>query len=52
MEILLKEQELLDFVTEKPTTDKDKKRQLKCKSLIIQRIADSHLEYVKDKKSA
>lgn len=52
MEILLEEQELLDFVTEEPTTYKDKKRQLKCKSLIIQRISDSHLEYVKDKKSA
>lgn len=52
MEVLLEEQELLNFVTEEPTTEKDKKRQLKCKSLIIQRIADSHLEYVKDKKSA
>jgi len=52
MEILLKEQELLNFITEQPTTEKDKKRQLKCKSLIIQRIDDSHLEYVKNKKSA
>jgi len=26
MEVLLEERELLDFVTEQPTTDKDKKR--------------------------
>jgi len=51
MEVLLEEQELLNFVIEEPKTEKDKKREIKCKSLTIQRIADSHLEYVKDKKS-
>lgn len=29
-----------------------RKKDLKCKSQIVQRIADSHLKYVKDKRTA
>jgi hypothetical protein len=29
-----------------------KKRDKKCKSQIVQRVADNHLEYVKDKETA
>ena len=48
------EKEDTDLERVKKQTDLSvlEKRDRKCRSQIIQRIADSHLEYVKDKESA
>lgn len=47
MEVSLKEQEMLEYIEQEAVNKK--KKALKCKSLNIQRIVDSHLEYIKDK---
>lgn len=55
MEVLLDEYDLLKYVDGKEQitdTEENKKKDRKCKSMIIQRIADSHLEYVKNGKTA
>lgn len=63
MEVLLDEMDLLNIIQE-PMDDSKldkgnpqelqavKKKEKKCKSQIIQRIADTHLEYIKDKATA
>lgn len=45
-------EDLLDEITSEVKQGKLKRQDKKCKSQIIQRIADSHLEYAKDKDSA
>lgn len=66
MQVLLEEHDLIDFVNKPldvlirdlPAEIADaqaiilRKKNRKCKSLIIQRIADSHLGYVKKKATA
>lgn len=42
----------VQFLTNQENIDLHRKNDKKCKSIIIRRIADSHLEYVKDKKTS
>lgn len=54
MEIILEQQEVKSCITSVFRTENDaaKKLDAKCKSIIIQCIANSHLEYVKEKKTS
>lgn len=54
MEVILDQHEVKEYI-ERERTDPDDaftKKDRKCKSLIIQCIANSHLQYVKDKSNA
>ncbi|KAK9708086.1 hypothetical protein QE152_g27450 [Popillia japonica] len=52
MEIIMEQQEVKCCIKSGFETESDaaKKLDTKCKSILIQRIANSHLEYVKEKK--
>lgn len=57
VETLLEQNEVLEHLRQQPgavesRTDTWKKTERKCKSLLIQCIADTHLEYVKDKSTS
>lgn len=45
-------EEIIQFIANADEITKHKKNDKKCKSMIVRRIADSHLEYIKDKKTS